>query len=182
MTIDKPTESKVIDQMRLPLAILVVYVHTPRIEGNFVEWLWSDTIASMAVPIFFIISGYLYFWNVSSPDSPTEWYIQKTLSRLKSIGVPYIFWAILPITAYIFRKTIGMIIHHHGPEMLINGLSSFNFYHILWESGSGGPEQMSLWFLRNLLIIIFFTPLISIFLMKLKYSSLPILIVFSLIN
>lgn len=54
-------ESKVIEWMRFPLVILVAFVHVPHKAENIIEWLWSDTIASMAVPLFFIISGFYIF-------------------------------------------------------------------------------------------------------------------------
>lgn len=174
-------ESKVIDWMRLPLAVLVVFVHVPRQSGNLPKWIWSDAISSMAVPLFFVLSGFLYFYNIAHPEKPQEWYLPKTISRLKSIAIPYLFWALLPTSFFCIRKIVGMLIHWHGPDMLIEGLSQMNFYHIHWESGNGGPEQMQLWFLRNLLIIITFTPL-CIFLKQIKYSSLPLLFIASIFN
>ena len=151
-------ESKVINWMRFPLAVLVVFVHVPRTNGNLIEWVWSDAIASMAVPLFFVLSGYLYFANIPQDSSPKDWYWRKTKSRLVSLGIPYFFWTLLPVIIFCIRKIVGMVIHHHGPELLIEGLSNMNFYAILWEAGNGGPENMVLWFLRNLLIISTFTP------------------------
>ena len=81
-------ESKVISWLRFPIAMLVVFVHVPRAEGNLTEWIWSDAIASMAVPLFFVLSGYLYFINISQDASPNDWYWRKTKSRLLSIGIP----------------------------------------------------------------------------------------------
>lgn len=157
-------ESKVFNWMRFPLAVLVVFVHVPRQAGNLTEWIWSDTIASMAVPLFFVLSGFLYFYNIDHIEKPQEWYLRKTISRLKSIVFPYLFWVLLPALIFCIRKIVGMLIHWHGPDMLIEGLSQMNFYHILWEAGNGGPEQMQLWFLRNLLIINIFTPPYGFFL------------------
>ena len=80
-----------------------------------------------------------------------------------SLGIPYLFWALLPVMIFVVRKCVGMLIHWHGPSMLYKGLSMMNFYHILWEAGSGGPENMPLWFIRNLLILSVFTPPYGIF-------------------
>ncbi len=151
-------DSFLIDWMRFPLAVLVVFIHVPRSQGYFIQWLCSDVICSMAVPLFFVISGYLYFINITDLNSPKEWYVRKSISRIKSILIPYVFWALLPILIFALKKVVGMIIHQHGHEMLFDGLSRMNFYHILWEAGNGGPEDMSLWFLRNLLIVSLFTP------------------------
>ena len=67
-TADFNVESKVIELMRFPLAVLVVFVHTPRQTGILIEWIWSDAIASMAVPVFFVLSGFLYFHNINQPQ------------------------------------------------------------------------------------------------------------------
>lgn len=181
-TADFNVESKVIELMRFPLAVLVVFVHTPRQTGILIEWIWSDAIASMAVPVFFVLSGFLYFHNINHPNRPQEWYVHKTVSRIRSIVIPYLFWALLPVIIFCIRKIVGMIIHWHGPEMLFDGLSRLNFYHILWESGNGGPENLPLWFLRDLLVVNIFTPPLYYFLKHLKYCSLPLLLFASIFN
>lgn len=177
-----PIESKVIDWMRFPLAVLVVYVHTPRQADNLVEWIWSDAIASMAVPLFFVLSGFLYFLNVGDVNKPQAWYGKKTLSRIKSIAIPYVFWALLPVLVFCIRKIVGMVIHMHGPGLLIEGLTGINFYELLWDSGNGMPQYMQLWFLRDLFVLFLFTPIIGLFVKYAKYSSLPILLAANILN
>lgn len=157
-------------------------MHVPRQSGNLIEWLCSDVIASMAVPLFFVLSGYLYFQNIKEDSFPSDWYWKKTKSRFMSLGIPYLFWALLPVMIFVVRKCVGMLIHWHGPEMLLDGVKNMNFYHILWETGNGGPENLPLWFLRNLLIICIFTPPIWIFLKHLQVSSIPLLLAASLLN
>ena len=67
----------VISQLRLPLIVLVTYAHSYGgvEEGygllssawntcEFLKLLVSQTLVKVAVPAFFIISGYLFFANV----------------------------------------------------------------------------------------------------------------------
>jgi hypothetical protein len=172
-------ESKIINWMRFPLACLVVFVHIPTYSAdNIIEWLCSGVVASMAVPLFFILSGYLYFINIDEKATPIDWYWRKTKSRLKSLGIPYLFWALLPV----MYKLVGMLIHWHGPELLIADLSQLNLYHILWDINNSGPEYTVLWFIRNLLIISICSPIIWFFVKHLKYCILPILIALSILN
>lgn len=173
-------ESKVISWMRFPLAMLVVFVHVPRTEGNLIEWVCSDAIASMAVPLFFVLSGFLYFINIDTESSPRDWYWRKTKSRLMSLGIPYLFWTLLPVLIFCIRKIVGMVIHHHGPGLLIDGLADMNFYAILWEAGNGGPENMVLWFIRDLITLSICTPFIWYFIKYCKWSSLVLILVASI--
>ena len=61
---------------------------------RFVTTLISMTLASISVPLFYLISGYLFFyktnWNLSV-------YIGKLQKRMKSLLVPYIFFSVLAL-------------------------------------------------------------------------------------
>ena len=92
--------SRTISWLRFPLIVLVVFIHVPwgveienfpaasMICGNFVQ----RGIAAVAVPLFFFISGFLYFYR-------TEWgvsaYKRKTLKRVRTLVVPFLVWTVL---------------------------------------------------------------------------------------
>lgn len=57
---------------------------TARIEGFF-----SHGIFTAAVPIFFVISGYLFFLNVSSQREVRN----KQIRRIYSLAVPFLAWS-----------------------------------------------------------------------------------------
>lgn len=61
------------DWLRFPLCVLVVLIHsdfglaTDSLSLNIpevVRYLIKDTVASFAVPTFFAISGYLFFYKI----------------------------------------------------------------------------------------------------------------------
>lgn len=75
----KTLQSIVIDAIRFPLSIMVIFVHmNPDVVNisdirflafpdhgilNILEILISKVIASAAVPTFFLISGFLFYYN-----------------------------------------------------------------------------------------------------------------------
>ena len=101
------TNSQIISFLRFPLTFLVVAIHsrgeigqvpdlmhiTARNLYDMVKVLGSDVIAQVAVPSFFFISGYLFFANVETWNSPA--YRAKMLRRLKTLLLPYLIWNLL---------------------------------------------------------------------------------------
>lgn len=105
--------SRVIDVLRFPLIALVVFYHAfdcsvTLPEGaydwhqpvtDFVYWnLLHDSVATAAVPLFFAISGFLYFNGVAS----FGWMVwrKKTAARVFRLGVPLISWEALTLLFY----------------------------------------------------------------------------------
>ena len=74
-----------IDVFKVVLALLVVYIHFP---PSYYEWI--KPIASCAVPVFFIISGY-YLFRDDNPDR-----VKKTVKRIFKLtfiwGVIYLLY------------------------------------------------------------------------------------------
>jgi len=107
--------SNTISFLRFPLAVLVVFLHADYsiyayetlgltdIQLTYpiysmVSWVMSHYIAYTAVPIFFIISVFLLFYNV--PDYNFNSYKQKIQKRVKSLLVPYLTWNMLYLVAF----------------------------------------------------------------------------------
>ncbi len=113
------TISKVIDFLRFPMACAVVLLHTP---GNYTNWshynfndlrfftlydhvsLISNIICQIAVPIFFLISGYLFY-------NETKSYLQILQKRTKTVIIPYFIWNGITFLVMIFTKILGIYIH-----------------------------------------------------------------------
>ena len=142
----------VINALRLPLIVLVTYAHSYGgvMEGYSVlgsGWdsyevlkiVVSQTLVKMAMPTFFVMSGYLFFVNVEKFNLDT--YKHKIGRRIKTLLIPYIAWNLL---------------------MAIK-LKTFNLS-IFWT-----PANMPLWFLRDLIIVSLLTPIIYIGVKKLNY-------------
>lgn len=142
----------VISALRLPLIVLVTYAHS---YGGVAEgysligsgWdsyevlkiVVSQTLVKVAMPTFFVMSGYLFFANVEQFNK--EIYQQKLWRRIKTLLIPYIIWNLLM-----------------AAKLKMFSLSIF------WT-----PANMPLWFLRDLMIVSLLTPIIYIGVKKLGY-------------
>lgn len=161
--------SDVISQLRLPLIILVTYAHSygQVDEGyrllssdwdtyQFLKLLVSQTLVKVVVPVFFIISGYLFFANVR------EWsvnvYRQKIIRRFKTLLLPYLLWNLLmAVKLRTFSWNMFWVYGDHA-GMQIDWLGNEN-----WMTA---PANMPLWFLRDLMVVSLLTPIIYILLKR----------------
>lgn len=152
------SQFQVINQLRLPLIILVTYAHSYNevAEGysllgsgwdtyQVLKLVVSQTLVKAAMPMFFFISGYLFFVNVEKWDWQT--YQQKIKRRIKTLLIPYIIWNLL----------MAVKLRTFSPS-------------IFWE-----PANMPLWFLRDLIVVSLLTPIIYIGVRKLGSWLMAIL-------
>ena len=103
--------------------------------------------------IFFIISGFLFFRNFQKENS----YKRKVLSRIRSLGTPYVIWNIIAspwFTAFlipvfaIFMPWLG-----EAREMSVKEV-------FLGNSPGYYPANAPLWFIRELLLVVLISPII----------------------
>ena len=92
--------SSVVTSLRFPLILLVVLIHTqpvpPESLGNdhslyvYVATLIKEVFTRMAVPAFFVFSGYYAFKGKNLEQTPT--YLSETKKRVWTLIVPYLIW------------------------------------------------------------------------------------------
>ncbi|MCQ2229162.1 MAG: acyltransferase [Bacteroidales bacterium] len=170
--------SNLITVIRFPLALAVVFIHVGRSPfflrelgenhsvADFICVFLSELIFNvilLAVPIFFIISGYLMYYNMSNWDN--ELYIQKIKKRFFTLVVPYFAWNTLLIVVWMFLPTlIGGIIHHREVGEIMQNLGAINWHQYWdinrWGDNSSGPIDLPFWFLRDLIVISIVSPII----------------------
>lgn len=145
---EKRKISECISLLRFPLVVGIVAIHCFMIPRDFTIndtyiFLRSyfDLLLSVCVPLYFFISGYLYFINIRTFSFGT--YKTKTLSRIKSMLIPYILWTLI---AYIYLSA--------------KGLASFRIG-IFWSFNSwGAPLVEPFWFLRDLMAVSLLSPIV----------------------
>lgn len=119
-------DSRVAAWLRFPLIVMIVIIHVslfywfPEDGGN---WFWglfsrffeqdrhADALAAIqlfqnvltrvAVPLFFFISGYFYFYKTENFDGST--WRAKTRSRVKTLLVPYLVWNFISAAQFFLR-------------------------------------------------------------------------------
>lgn len=177
-------DSKYIDSIRLPLAVMVVAIHSNfTIKGwayaevsslsfgcNVAQFFMiaiGNVMAHIAVPTFFLISGYLFFQNFGNGDL-TVWK-RKMTSRVKTLLIPYCLWIVLFIVYSIILdyKEIsfcGLLtwLQLHGGLKMFWDSNVWNLDRVdLWglPSISSSPILVPFWFMRDLIVcVVVFSP------------------------
>ena len=172
--------SKTISILRFPLTVGVVFIHFTMTNGFnyhgdvygldnppfffFVVNLFSEVIARVCVPLFFVISGFLFFYNC---NLNREAYFKKLRSRVKTLLLPFVMWNIIAAMVILGKSVLPFY-----PNVTI--LFSFNrlfntfFYNI---DGNGivvgpsflvpsvaSPLDIPLWFVRDLMMMVLLAP------------------------
>lgn len=141
LSIDTDNISKIISLLRFPLAFFVVMIHCNMGGYKFPIFNYSlQNIIFLAVPLFYIISGYNFIKSKKS-------YQQKLKDRLKTLFVPYLLWNII---AYFVS------IRHNG------------VYLPNWNVLILNPIDFPLWYIRDLFMLSLLTPIIYPIITKFK--------------
>lgn len=169
--------------------IMVAYIHaynlkdrfllpTTRISDSmsftsFFQYFISNGLTRMAVPLFFAISGFLFFYNfVPSINN----FLTKYKKRFKSLFIPYILWCVLGL---LFMFVVQ--IFYPSSSTLTNGLIKNYKIPQYISSILLSTVSFQLWFLRDLFIYALLSPIIYFIVSKLsKWSLIPFIILWAL--
>lgn len=169
--------SRRITCLRFILAVLVVFIHskfdqstidfadgsmqlTVPLYVNIIQTVFTEVLGGVSVPLFFVISAYLFF---AKPKSIKE----NIKSKFKSIVVPYIFWTVLTIFLYFAAQSFSFSRNYFSkPENIIRSWNSSDFVQAVIARKTSyvdywHPLVYQFWYLRNLLIFMIFSPLIK---------------------
>ena len=172
--------------LRFPLAILVVFVHgfgadidvaqlhasglTGAAVYDYVRLFCSVVIARSAVPIFFVISGYLLFRKVE--EYGKQVYVGKLKKRWHSLVIPYLSWNVLFVLWTLAFKLGGILLHGKpwsgiGDYFLQNGCLHMLWDNSVWserttwlgvETHNSGPVLLPFWYMRDLIMMVVLSP------------------------
>ena len=96
-TIEKPKNNDLLDLVKLILAFMVVAIHSGLLDPALYPWL------RLAVPLFFIISSYLFFLRVNNCKDGHEKLIALKNFVLRNLKL-YAFWFIVLFPLNIFTR------------------------------------------------------------------------------
>lgn len=159
--------SKTISLARFPMMLLIVLIHsdiTDRFPDDVmtpvagdVMFALSHTVARVAVPLFFFMSGFLFFYK-KSPESP-GFFVGQLRRRVPTLLVPYLLWNLIDQVLSALKNralpSVAEFLNGFGPFLLEPSHGMLGVY-----DPSGVPADMPLWFLRDLMAIMLLTPLI----------------------
>lgn len=167
--------SKTIDNLRFPLIIGVLFIHSHSsimitseevINGasnisvyNFFSTLFSQIIGRVSVPLFFFISGYLFFFHPQCFG--VRVYRTKLKSRLNSLLIPYLFWNILFLFIYYIISCLPTLRQwFDGTEYNLNYILSNLWGRSTTTDEMTYPGVYQFWFIRDLMSVSVLSPLI----------------------
>ena len=137
---------------------------------------------SVAVPAFFLISGYLFFkkledWNAS------VWFT-KVKKRGVTLLIPYLLWNLIAIGGFFVTRTAGHLIKGNEPVDVIFALNERGWLRLFWDRclygdvppdrinlfgilvGHGTPMDEPSWFIRDLMVVVLMSPIIFFLIKK----------------
>jgi surface polysaccharide O-acyltransferase-like enzyme len=165
------------------LMILVVLIHSQNIgttllAGNIVlehgysfyfQNIISNGICLIAVPLFFCISGYLFFLKFEG--SYTE-FNSKITKRVRTLVVPYLLWSI-GVLLFIFILQLLPVSKYIFESKFIKDYSTIELFNKIFIS----PIPLQFWFVRDLIVLTFISPFIYWLIKGLKLFSILILLI-----
>lgn len=181
MTISDTTSRK-LRNLSIICSFFIVAIHSkwPRIgfSGTVLRFLLPG-VTSIAVPYFFLCSGFFLAGHVSEKG----WWLRELKKRVSSLVVPYLAWAIL----FLFFSAICEAFResHSNVEFLRVFFRKLTFDRWLFAIGTnpnGVPQLMTLWFIRCLLMFMIISPIIVFFVRHFCPLVLTVLFVIVLIH
>lgn len=187
----------IITSIKFPLIVGVILIHSTladiMFQGNLIEvdsyriyntisYLFSDLYGRLCVPLFFFISGFLFFYKVE--EFSTSVYKDKLVKRVKTLLVPYILWHLITLSIYVVAEFVVPELFS-GRNKLITDYSFIDFISCFWDmtlvdssvNASPLPLYSPFWYLRDLIVVVLFTPFIYLFLKsRVRYVFLSLLI------
>ena len=156
--------------------LLVVFLHGFNLDDKeasvfvcnspvwFVQDYISYGITRIAVPIFFILSGYLFYLNTSGTMAGFYIKIQK---RARTLLIPFLFWSLFGIAFYFTLQSIPQTAVFFTKERV----ADFSFQKWLLTIFIH-PIPYQLWFIRDLMVLVVVSPLLYLAVKYLKMLAL----------
>ena len=163
-------ESKRITSLRFLLIIFVVFIHNiDKNEAiNYYHLAFEEPVAitwfktfvmgilgGAAVPIFFVFAAYLQF-------AKQDDYKSLIKKRTKSLLIPYILWTLLTVLFYFIAQSIPQTASFfQNKKNIVRDWGWIEWVNIFWKHINTHPLAMQLWFVRNLIILVIFSPILK---------------------
>jgi surface polysaccharide O-acyltransferase-like enzyme len=185
-SIDDNTSSR-IEILRFPLIIGVVYIHSydaivyadrgsigvahSSFLVELIRFFISQGIARVAVPLFFMTAGYLFFLGGWSWRK----YIQKLKRRINTLLIPFLFWNFLSLAAYAVAQSIPQT-RMYSSSRRFSTISSFSFFDYINAlfGLTSFPIAGQFWFIRDLMVLVILAP--AIYFLLARRTALPLVI------
>lgn len=157
-------DSAIFTSMKTIAMFMVLVIHADlRNHGAVKSWgsdlyneFFSLILANSAVPVFFFISGFFLFRNYD--------FKKKLSSRIHTVFIPFFLWCLWGLAIlFVLQIVLGLESVFSGKELkLLKDFVPFDYIRIFYNIRDGSPIISTLWFLRDLCVMILLSPLICL--------------------
>uniref|UniRef100_UPI004056A59F acyltransferase family protein n=1 Tax=Alistipes sp. TaxID=1872444 RepID=UPI004056A59F len=168
---DEGPELHLIASLRLPLMLLVLFNHArllplvlakggvgvadlPLFRSLYL--LFTVHLSRLAVPLFFLFSGYLFFRGAETIDALGL--LRKLKRRVRTLLIPYLLWNLLTLLVLAAGEWLLPSLLS-GERTPIAAYTLGEFLSAFWSASSEGysPICIPLWYLRDLMVVLLLT-------------------------
>ena len=176
--------------IRLPLIVGVVFIHaysTQVLLGGgqragaahvafsafFIRNLISQGIARIAVPMFFLMSGFLFFQGY---DGTPGAYKQKLRRRLRTLLLPFLIWNAATLALYAIGEALPSTRVYFANKYwpAVRDFGVLDYANALLGLTTKYPMSYQFWFIRDLMALVILAPLFYL-LLKRRLVAIPFL-------
>ena len=158
--------SSTVLSLRFPLMVLVVLIHSVPISpdmlsGDFAAYKYAvilikEVFARVAVPAFFVFSGYYAF--LGKDLGKRDVYLSEAKKKVRTLVIPYFLWNLLALVFWGAKDYLVSLL----------GYSVNTPFHFAWSELPNlfwfDCVNYSMWFVRDLIVMTLFTPVIYVLL------------------
>ena len=189
--------SQALNLLRFPLAVIVILIHiwgtSMTVSGQTVSindypitkniyYFVLAFLKSQSVPIYFFISGYVFFFKEKFSNTI---YKKKIRNRLYTLLIPYTLWNIFALLFIMLKyspimDSVYPHLDHSQLDLSFENLTSIlgnyngkiEFIQFPVQDTWTYPLNFPLWFIRELILVTICTPIIYISICKFKHYSI----------
>ena len=188
MPIDAESSTR-LNLLRFPLIVGVVFIHAYDTSVNVAEGgigvsetgFWSDCIrnfisqglARVAVPVFFLMSGYLFFQGF---DESWDAYRAKWTSRVRTLLIPFLFWNLMVLLMIgVAQQVPATRTFFSGKNAPVFTFDAFGYLNAIFGI-TRPPIAYQFWFIRDLMLLVLLAPVVAFLDSNARVPSLAVLV------
>ena len=138
-----------------------------------VEFPLKLTPSTTVVPLLFMFAGYLQFRK-------NDIYPVLLKKKAKSLLAPYVIWTIIAVLAFFIGQSIPRLSPFFQNENnIVRDWNITDWINLFWtHTDNIFPLMYQFWFVRNLMIIVIVSPLLTYFAKKIPFAFIVVAILF----